>query len=182
MKRLLLASTLALPVLLAGCIPQIPGLTSSLIPASGGTVALTFSNATGANADTSAFGSGVQLAGSANNLSAVAPGIKTRSFSLLMGGKPAAGKTYNVVKDGAGSGANAAGVIYTEADATSGTAKGRVWQSTGGTIAVDSVNGSAVGFTLKDVTFAKGGDDDTNAATGTFTVNGTIKADKLSGM
>jgi hypothetical protein len=178
MKRLLFA----VPLLLAGCLPQIPGLNAPITPASGGTVALTFSAANGSNADTSNFGAGVQLGGSANNVSFIAPGLKTRQFSMLLGGKPTAGKSYSILKDNPGSGANAGGLIYTEADVTSGSAKGKVWNSTGGTVMVDSVNGSAVSFTLKDVTFAKGGDDDTNGATGTFTVNGTVKADKLSGM
>lgn len=177
MKRLLFA----MPLLLAGCLPQIPGLNAPITPASGGTVALTFTNS-GSNADTSNFGAGVQLAGSANNISAVAPGLKTRQFSMLLGGKPTQGKTYTIIKDNPGSGANAGGLIYTESDVTSGQPKGKVWNSTGGTVTVDSVNGSAVSFTLKDVTFDKGGTDSTNLASGTFTLNGTIKADKLSGM
>lgn len=178
MKRLLFALPLVLPFTLTGCLPQIPGLTAPLTPATGGTVALTVNNTGSANADTSAFGAGVQLGGSSNIVSMTVPGLKIRKLDMVLGGKPAAGSSYTVSQNPT---SGAAQLIYTEADATNPTG-GKSWTSSGGTVKVDSVNGGAVAFTLTNVTFAKTGSDSTNAATGTFTMSGTIKADKLSGM
>lgn len=178
MKRLLFAVALATPVVLTGCLPQIPGLTAPLTPAQGGTVALTVNNSGNANVDTSNFGAGVQLGGSSNIVSMTTVAANVRKLDMVLGTKPTAGASYTVAATPTG---NAAQLIYTEA-ALSNPASGKSWTSSGGTVKVDSVNGQAVSFTLTNVTFAKTGTDSTNNATGTFTVNGTIKADKLSGM
>lgn len=144
-------------------------------PGSGtGGVSATFSNASGTNANTSAFQSNRVLAQTSSgaitllNVSGTnISGATSRTFLIILAdnGPIQAGKTYTFASP------SASNVSYTES--AGATAHG--WSTTGGSAIVDSVTGKNYKLRLINAIFDSGADNN-SGATGSFTINGTVDA------
>jgi hypothetical protein len=93
-----------------------------------------------------------------------------RSVTITTLGNLAAGQT--IALDGSTN-----NVIYTEA-VQGQTTLPRSFSATGGTVTVNSINGNEYRFTLNNVTLTAGPSPQASSGTGSFTLNGTVTAQK----
>ena len=172
-----LASTLAILSLIGGSMLVGCGGGGGSTPpnnnpgAGTGGVSATFSNASGTNANTSAFQSSQVLAQTSSGAFTLLnitgtniSGSTSRTFliSLADNGPIQAGKTYTFASPSPST------LSYTES--AGATAHG--WVATGGSAIVDSITGKNYKVRLVNATLTSG-EDNGSGATGSFTVNGT---------
>ncbi len=141
-----------------------------------GVVNATFSNASGTNANTTAFQSNIAQgltssgAGGFTLLNITGPSIsgatsRTFAISLAENGAIQTGKTYTFSATGVNS---VSTLTYTQA----GLSGAPTWIASGGSAIVDSITGKNYKLHFTNVTFTTGADNN-SGATGSFTVNGT---------
>lgn len=124
---------------------------------------ITFSSPSGFNGDSSTLTPSVVLPLGALGLQGTAPGATVRTVQITVVGA-VEGQTYPVSAEGTS-------VAYTETSA--GATK--IWQQNTGSVKVLKASAGKLGYQLLNVTMTKSTDGvGTNAATGTFTLNGTL--------
>lgn len=206
MRKLVTLAALALT--LAGCNPGalVESAVGTAITGGSGSAAVKFSAMANTNATTSDFG-GAIFKGVANSASPPVVTLTATSVDILGGGNksriltvtltgatPTSGATFPVISTSSASTGTFATVTYSEppvgASVTAGNVSGsagiETWLSTGGSVAVTSAGGGTVGVTLTGCTMSStvagvsAGSE--NAATGTFTLDGTLQVSGITGI
>ena len=187
-------------LLLTGCNPSalVASAVGKAIGAGTGTVSVKVSAAAGTNANSADLTDGGTVF-KGDKSSATPPvinlvatsvdvlaGNKTRLLTVTLTGTPTQGATFPVASTSSASTGTAAVVSYSEPAVNSGD-KNKIWLATGGTVSVDALAAGSITVSLKGCTMSStvagaAAQNADNTATGTFTLDGSLKVDGITGL